>query len=360
MYNFIGSNPEEDGRLLNLVEAFEARLNQKEIAFIDLLTVKEIFHFYLRHEKLEEAERLLDYADNFHEGSCAMLRLRALLEMEKKNWEEALRQTEAALSCNPNDTELKFLQTELLAHLDRYDEAMGLLRELLAIDLEPKNVFLQMGNVAQLCGRDQQSEHYYRQALHHAPDFLDAVVELAFLLQSVDRHQDAITVYDTYLSNYPYQSRAWYELGRLYGTLGMTRKAVEAFDFAIVIRSDYFLAHYYKGSSLHQDGQYLLALRAFLEANVCLSHDESTWYHIGLCAQQLGAYPLAIRYYQRLSQRETYQLEAWVGLGESLEASERFLEAVHYYRKAYRDDESCEETALRMARCEFKLGNLSD
>jgi len=61
-----------------------------------------------------------------------------------------------------------------------------------------------MGNVSQICGEIDESQTYYEKALEIQPDFEDVLYELGFLLESDDRHDEAIKLYQNFLEDYPY------------------------------------------------------------------------------------------------------------------------------------------------------------
>ncbi len=363
MQNFYGSNSGEDDRGRKMARDFEERLRQGYQTYIDLLSVEEIFQYYLSELNLLKAAKLIRYAQLIHAESAELLRKEAWLEMELRQHEAALLCIEQALNLDPMDPEIIFLKTEILARLDRYDEAIELLRSMLSITLSPKEVLLQMGNVAQMCGKESQSEQYYREALNHAPDFEEAVYELAFLLESLDKEEEAIHVYEDFLEKRPYAPHVWYELGRLYVQSELLEKALEAYDYAIIVqetidKSAYFRAIYQKGIILLDMGQAREAMACFLKANDCQPNDMHNLFYMGRAYQAEGLLKDAIRYFQRVVKLDADYMEAWAEIGACLERCEKFLEAVYYYQKAYRLEEENEKLAFRIACCEYKLGNL--
>lgn len=363
MQNFYGSNPGEEERGRKMAQDFEKRLQQDYHTYIDLLSVEEIFQYYLSESNLFKAAQLIGYARSSHPGSADLYLKEAWLEMEFLRHEHALTCVEEALKLDQGDPDTVFLKTEILAKLDRYEEAIDLLRGMLSITLSPKEVLLQMGNVAQLCGKERQSEQYYREALNHAPDFEEAVYELAFLLESLDKDEEAIKVYADFLEKRPYAAKVWYEIGRLYETSGKMRLALDAFDYAVIVwetqRKDiYFQAVYQKGRILLAMGKAGEAISCFLKAIDSHPNDVHTLFHLGKAYQTAGMLKDAIRNFQMVVKQDPDYVEAWTELAVSLESCEKYLEAVFYYQKAFRLEEENEMLAFQIACCEYKLGNL--
>jgi tetratricopeptide (TPR) repeat protein len=241
--------------------------------------------------------------------------------------------------------------------MDRYDEAMALL-EGLQYTFEPREeVLIQMGNVAQICGHVEDSERYYRQALTLVPAFEDALFELAFLLESEDRTDEALVLYETYLDERPYAAMVWHNLGLLYRKLGNYEKALEAFDFALAIVPEMAPAWFNRGELLMDQGRIAEAVQAFIETHAISSHDPMTQYRIAECFEALEMYRDAIRFYRKAAISDPDYLDAYVGIGFCLEKLEQFTEAIHYYQKAHRIDSENAEISLAIATCEYRLGN---
>jgi len=362
MQNFYGSNSGEEARRRQLALDFEERIQQGYPHYVDLLSVEEIFQYYLSQNNLLKAAQLLRYAQQFHVHAAGLYQKEAWLEMEFHRHEQALEAIERALQLDPGEPSKIFMKTEILAKLDYYDRAINLLKGMLSVTLSPKEVLLQMGNVAQLCGKEHQSEAYYRQALDHAPDFQEAVYELAFLLEALEKHGEAIKVYQDFLEKRPYSAEIWYQLGRLLRGNGDLEAALEAYDFAILVketteRKSYFSALFAKGRMLLDLERPKEALSCLLQANQSPERDVHGLFYVGVAYQNLGMVKDAIRYFRSVVRIDDDYIEAWSELAACLEGCEKYLEAVYYFQKAFRLDEYNERLAFRIACCEYKLGN---
>ena len=336
---------------------FEEKIRSRDFYFIDLLKVDEIFHYYLDQNDLVKAQHLVNFARQSH-PACADLDLKmAIIELEQGNCNFALQCVNEALEKSPMHFECCLLKAEILAQLDRYDEAIKLLRHLRAVAPSSEEVLLQMGNVAQLCGHTVHSEQYYREALQEAPNFVEAVYELAFLLESLSRHEEGIKIYEAFLNEHPYTADIWYQLGILYARVEQYEKAIEAFDFATVVKDDFGQAFYKKGRTLLYLDRPQEALKAFLEAATSQPKDVHTLYYIGQTYRDLQVPKDAIRYFHYVGKIDPDYADAWLGIGYCLEKGQKYLEAVHYFQKAFRLDEENEEICFAIASCEFRLGN---
>lgn len=347
----------EEHRAQQNAREFEKKLQRNERFFIDLHQIDEIFQYYGQQQSWDKARRLLRFALETYPSNADLYYKMARLEIEAAEIEQALEEIDTALQFSPGNYEYLMLRGEVMARLDRYDEAQELLEDLIPLTEHPEEVFIQLGNVAQLCNEFEDSAQYYRQALRLAPDFEEALMELAFLLESEDRSSEAAGLYEDFLENYPYAASIWYQHGLLLHKTGNYERALEALDYALAIRDDFAAAYIQKGQVQMDMDRHHDALRTFLEAGTVAPRDTHTLYQIAECYEHLELFPDAIRYYNKVTDLDPDYIEAWVGLGFCLEKRERYLEAVHFYHKAFRLDEENEEVCLALAICEYKLGN---
>ncbi|RMG62503.1 MAG: tetratricopeptide repeat protein [Bacteroidetes bacterium] len=347
----------EEHRARQHARDFEKRLRNNEHFFIDLYQVDEIFQYYVQERSWDKAQRLLAFALETYASNADLYFKMARLEVERGEMDTALEEIDTALQFSPGNYDYLLARSEVLARLDRYEEACELLEGLIPLTEHPEEVFLQLGNVAQVCNEFEDSARYYRQALQLAPDYEEALMELGFLLESEDRGGEALSLYERYLDDNPYSASIWYQLGLWYHKAGNYERALEALEYALVIQDDFAAAYLYKGQVQMDLERYHDALRTFLEAGTIAPRDPNTLYQIAECYEHLDLFPEAIRYYSKVTELDPDYLEAWVGMGFCLEKRERYLEAVHFYHKAFRLDEENEEVCLALAICEYKLGN---
>jgi tetratricopeptide (TPR) repeat protein len=60
--------------------------------------------------------------------------------------------------------------------------------------------------------------------------------ELAFCYDVLDNQEESVQFYQQYIDNEPYSYAAWYNLGNAYTKLSLFEKAIDAYDYAILIK----------------------------------------------------------------------------------------------------------------------------
>jgi len=357
MEEFFRNNDFEEHQTRASVREFENMLLEDGFFFIDLGKVEVIFNYYFQGSELNKAQKLIEFALLSHPSSGALYYKLAKLEFEYSHYDKALTYIEKALSFSPFQIDYSIFKAEILVRLDKTDAGLEVMEEVLSLSSSPEEVYMTMGNLAQISGNPEQSEAYYRKSLQIKPDFEEAVYELAFLMESEDRLHDALALYEEYLNDYPYTEMVWYNLGIQYRKIGNYERAITCFDYCLVIDDELAAAYFQKGQLQMDLGRYQDALQSFLQANSLNTHDVHTLFHLADCYENLDMFREAIRYYTRTAQVDPDFLDAFMGIGYCLEKQEKYLEAIHYYQKAFKLDDENPDICMSLASCEFKLGN---
>ncbi|MDX2248499.1 MAG: tetratricopeptide repeat protein [Bacteroidia bacterium] len=352
--NFWDSDYEEY-RARKKAREFEQRLKDQGNLFLDLMQIDEIYNYYLLSNELVKAQELVTLAIQTYPSNADLYYKQARLDFEYGRYYHAVANIDTALEFSPGMAEYVLFKSDVLARLDKYAEAISLLENLLARCAGSEEIYLQMGNVAQICSFPEESEKFYRQALSIKPGYEEALFELAFLLESEDKSEAGILLYESFLDNYPYSAEVWLNLANLYRKTGNYEKALEACDFATIVKEDFTLAWFNRGQILADLGKFTQALQSFLQADSISPGDIHTLYRIAECYEQTHHFREAYRYFLRVSKHDPYYIDAWMGMGYCMEKLEKYREAIHFYEKACKLDEENSHICFCLAICEYKL-----
>jgi tetratricopeptide (TPR) repeat protein len=107
------------------------------------------------------------------------------------------------------------------------------------------------------------AEAAYRQVIRHAPDRIDAYLNLGALLYEASRHADALAVYEQGLAKAPREARLHYNRALALEDLGRENDALAAYEACIALAEDFADAHFNAARLYEQLGRKQLALRHF-------------------------------------------------------------------------------------------------
>ncbi|MEM9932726.1 MAG: tetratricopeptide repeat protein, partial [Bacteroidota bacterium] len=210
MHDNSGFNDSSKNGASESARKFEEMLSQRQLYYLDLNKVDEIFTYYLTKNDFRKAQQLIELAVKIHPSSSELFFKHAKLLYENSDFSGSLKEINQALYLSPMQPEYLWFKSEVLSQLDKYEEAIELLEGLFIYTDQPSEVYLQMGNIAQICNKLPESEAYYRKALELQPEYEEALFELAFLFESEDKLLDSKELYEAYLEKNPYATMVWY------------------------------------------------------------------------------------------------------------------------------------------------------
>ncbi len=146
--------------------------------------------------------------------------------------------------------------------------------------------------------------------------------------------EQAIEVLQELLEEEPYAHTAWLDLGIAYEHLDLYEKAVEAYEFAIVIEEDFPPAHFYMGQALAGLQRYQEAIDAYREFMTYEGETVDALCRIGHCFELQGKWENARIYYQKAIDSDPDHAEAWIGMGIALSAKGETKESLARLQKA--------------------------
>jgi tetratricopeptide (TPR) repeat protein len=154
----------------------------------------------------------------------------------------------------------------------------------------------------------------------------------------LDQNQEAITFLNQYLDQNPYSEVAWHQLGKQYFTTKEYKKALAAFDFAIISDDNFVGAYLEKGKVLEKQKQYLEAIENY---KITLALDEPTSFallRIGHCYEKMGKDDLAVQYFYKTVHEDTLLDKGWIAITKFYNKKRNYQKALYYINKAINID----------------------
>ncbi|MCH8555958.1 MAG: tetratricopeptide repeat protein [Schleiferiaceae bacterium] len=149
----------------------------------------------------------------------------------------------------------------------------------------------------QMVGLYQQAIDNFSFVLSHDPDDEMAMLSISVCFDYLRNVQGAISFFEGFIEKEPYSETAWFHLGVNYSQIGAYKKAVTAFDFAVVI-DEYFTAAYYEKSRCQELLEDWDGAISTLERCAEIEEESSfTTYKIGSIYSQIGQLETAKRYF---------------------------------------------------------------
>ncbi|MGH7125161.1 MAG: tetratricopeptide repeat protein [Stellaceae bacterium] len=194
----------------------------------------------------------------------------------------------------------------------RLREAEQLYRALLARHPNFVEAHNNLGYLLQSLNRNDEALTHYLTALRIKPDFADAMINLGNALQALNRHEEAISRYAAALKIRPNYPEAYLNFGNALQALNRAGEAVARYETAIALRPGYAEAHYHLGIALEKVDRRSEA-KAHYERAIALKPDYPEAHNnLGNILRSLNRYEEAIaQFAQALAIKPDYGEAQW-------------------------------------------------
>jgi tetratricopeptide (TPR) repeat protein len=199
---------------------------------------------------------------------------------------------------------------------------------------------------------NKSAETYLRKAIQVHPGREVYHHNLATILQSQERLDEAISSFKDALTIDPEYPQALHGLGTVYSAQGRFEKALECYERVLDARPDHIGARINKGFLYYDHQRYMEAASCYQE--VALKDPDTPTIHLYLANayRKMGHFIKAIRYYQMHLRLETDSWEGISNLGESYLELGRSREALACYRKLVKKNPKSDQAWNNMGICQ--------
>ncbi len=342
----------------NTIRRFEEMKRKRERYFFDVDALLRIIEHYIDAQEYQKAVEIIKYARTLH-PQAVQFSLKEAHIMALTNQEEAaLKLLDEVEKVSPFDVEVYIIRGNILNMLEQFSKAVVCFKKALEVADEQKDdlhlsLAITYSNMAQY----SKAVDYFKLCLEENADNEVALEEMVHSLELSNRGQEGIAFYNKLIDDRPYSYITWYHLGNLYCKLTLFEKALQAYDYCLLIKEDYAPAQLDMAHVLTMLERYNDAITRFKIAFEYCKPDAFTYYNIGECYEQLEKYDDARSYYKKAVKMLPEFAQAWYGIGVTLEAEDRWYEAIHYIKKALDIDNQHGDYWFALGDCEYKLCN---
>ncbi len=321
------------------IHKFESMLKTNSVYFFDTEDFEEITHHYLNSGKIALSKKAI----------------------------------QIGLEQHPNSVALKLLQVEILALEEKYDAAEILLDELQNLDIHNEEIYIQRANIKSrkdnhkeaikllikalqltegdsdihsLLGMEYLFVEDYEKAKQSfikcvaldASDY-SALYNVIYCFDFLKDREGAIHYLNNYLEKNPYCDIAWHQLGKIHHAAKQYKKALDAFDFAIISDDAFTGAYFDKARVLEVIGRHDEAIKNY---EITLTLEDPTAYaylRIGKCYEKSGKHRLAKRYYYDAVHEDPLLDKGWLAITDFYYKLGEYPEALYHINKALSIDE---------------------
>lgn len=345
-----------------LVDRYERMMEQGQSFFFDVEEFEDILDYYMEERNSTKAFEVLSLARTQHPGTHELSIREAELLATVGRGDEALELLAGVELFEKFNTDLFLTKASIFSQLGEIQKAIDTLKYTLEIsdDNDKDEILLSLAFEYQSLVDYKSAIRYLQMALERNPENDDALYELAFCLDQSERDIDAVDFFLQHIDENPYSHHAWFNLGNAYSKLDMNEKAVEAYDYAIVIKEDFASAYFSMALAYIRAENYDQAIVVLHESLEYELIDSVTYYYIGECFEKLHDYRNAEKYYKKAVDSDPNMANAWLGLAVIADEDGRLFESLSLAKKAISIDKENAESWLALAVLQGKAGFIDE
>ena len=309
---------------------FESMLKTNDVYFFDSEEFEEIIHYYLENGKMALAKKATKLGLEQHPTATNL----KLFQIEMFIFEGKLDIAEQLLDelylLEQSNEEIYIQKANIYSRKDNHKKAILLLEKALHITEDQVDVLSLLGMEYLFLEDFENAKYYFMRCLESDDQDYSALYNIIYCFDFLEQHEEAIEYLNVFLNSNPYCEVAWHQLGKQYYQLKAYKKALAAFDFAI-ISDDRFIGAYLEKGKVHEKlKEYERAIESY---TITLSLDDPTSFallRIGKCHEKMGNLELALQFYTKCVEEDSLLDKAWIAITDFYFRSKNYQKALYY------------------------------
>jgi tetratricopeptide (TPR) repeat protein len=317
---------------------FESMLKTNDVYFFDSEEFEEIIHYYLENGKIALAKKATKLGLEQHPTATSL----KLFQVEMYIFENELDIAETLLDdlyvLEQSNEEIYIQKANIYSRRDAHKKAINLLEKALEITSDESDVLSLLGMEYLFMEDFENAKYYFMKCLEQNENDYSALYNIIYCFDYLEQNEVAIDYLNDFLNKNPYCEVAWHQLGKQYFVLKDYKKALAAFDFAIISDDSFIGAYLEKGKVLEKLKEYEMAIESY---TITLGLDDPTSFallRIGKCYEKLSNNELALQFYGKCVEEDALLDKGWIAITDFHFRKKNYQKALYYIEKAINID----------------------
>jgi tetratricopeptide (TPR) repeat protein len=328
----------DDNENLSLSK-FESMLKTNNVLFFDSNEFENIIHYYLENGKMALAKKAIKLGLEQHPDSTNLKLFKVEVYVFENKLVEASKLLDTLYQLEPNNEEIFIQKANILSKQDEHEKAINILLTALEFSEESADLYALIGMEYLFLDQFEEAKVSFMKCLEADIEDYSALYNIIYCFDFLKQTDEAIEYLTYYLDKNPYCEVAWHQLGKQYFAKKDYKKALTAFDFAIISDDTFIGAYLEKGKVLEKLKQFDEAIECY---KVTLALDDPTSFallRIGHCYEKLGHNDLAVQHYYKTVEEDPLLDKGWIAITKYYNKTQDYQNALHYINKAINIDQ---------------------
>ena len=247
--------------ITELLKQYNNLRNGHNSIFFEEDAFEKIIDYFDEQEDIGKALEAVEIAIGYFPFSAALLVRKADLLLATRKYKEALGILEKAELFDGTDINLYILKTDAYLAMDMQEKAVDLLEKAIVFFEGEEKVEL-LFELADVYDDYEEFDKVFdclKVILQAEPTNEEALYKICFWTDFTGRNEESISLHLAIIDEHPYNELAWFNLAAAYQGLKLYEKAIDAYQYAIVIDEKFDYAY-------RNIGDAYIRLRKFKEA----------------------------------------------------------------------------------------------
>ncbi len=355
-------SPEDQAQLEILLKQYNDLRSGKAHAFLEEESFEKLIDYFDDNDDLGQAQEAAETGLEYFPYSSLLLIKKADLLIATRHYREALDILDKASLFDNNDIDIFILKTDAYLAMDEQAKAVEILQEALQLFTGEERIDL-LFELADVYDDYEEFEKVFdclALILDDEPTNEEALYKICFWTDFTGRNEESIQLHRKIIDNYPYNELAWFNLGSAYQGLKLYEKAIDAYQYAVVIDEKFDYAYRNMGDAYMRLRKYKEAIES-LERVLELSRPEEVIYEaLGHCYYRLGKFAPARFNYRKASHMNPEDSRLHYNIARTYIGEEQWESAIKQLDMAMRTNRNAPEYNLAMGECAMELGRYKE
>src|SRR5215217_7595117 len=341
-----------------LLKHYNNLRNGQSTIFLEEEAFEKIIDYYDEQEEISKALEAAETAIDYFPFSAPLLIKKADLLLATRKYRDALDLLEKAELFDGSDINLFILKTDAYLAMDMQEKAVEVLEKAIhSFEGEEKiELLFELADVYDDYEEFDKVFDCLKVILEENPTNEEALYKICFWTDFTGRNEESIRLHLKIIDEHPYSELAWFNLAAAYQGLKLYEKAIDAYQYAIVIDEKFDYAYRNIGDAYIRLRKYKEAIEA-LEKVLELSKPEEVIYEaIGHCYDRLKNYAQARFHYRKAVHLNAEDARLHYKIACTYFNEQQWGSAAKQLETALRLNRQQTEYNLLMGECQLQLG----
>ena len=353
---------EESGDIKELILRYHNLKQGRANAYIEEDDFERIIEHFDEQDEIAEAIQAAEMALDQYPFSALLMIKKADLLLATRKYKEALDLLDTASLYDHKEMNLFILKTDAYLALDMPEQAIVLLQEALHVfeGVERSELLFELADVYDDHEAFDKVFDCLQLVLEDDPMNEEALYKICFWTDFTGRNEESISLHKRIIDEQPYNALAWFNLAAAYQGLKLHEKAIDAYQFAIVIDEKFDYAYRNMGDAYLRIRKYKEAIEA-LEKVLELSRPEDVIYEaIGHCYHRMKNYAQARFHYKKAVHLNSDDSRLYQKIAATYMQEGQWQQAIKQLENALRIHKHINEYYILLGECYMHLNQFKE